>query len=237
MSDQPDEPILPNRYASSAAWRAVDEYFTETLVREDAELVAARASGGATTMPNAEVAANQGAFLGLLTQVAGGRRVLEFGTLAGYSTIWFARAVGAGGQVVTLELDGTNAGIARENFMRARVADRVEVVVGDAALSAQNLVDAGVEPFDVVFIDADKPSNPTYLALALQLTGRGAVIIIDNVVRDGAVVLSGSADPRVQGVRTVVDAIAAHPELEATALQTVGVKGWDGLIIARRTGR
>ena len=114
------------------------------------------------------------------------------------------------------------------------MGDRVDVIVGPAATSAQALIDEGVEPFDLVFIDADKPSNPIYLAAALELTGPGAVIVIDNVVRDGAVVDENSDDPRVQGVRAVVDAIASHPELDATALQTVGEKGWDGLILARR---
>lgn len=204
------------------------------LVPEDDALVAARDSGAETTMPNAEVAANQGVFLSLLTQIAGARRVLEFGTLAGYSTIWFARAVGAGGRVVTLELDEGNAAIAAANFERAGVADRITTLVGRAAESARRLIDEGADPFDLVFIDADKPNNPVYLAAALELTRPGAVIVIDNVVRDGAVVDSASADPRVQGVRKVIADIAAHPALDATALQTVGEKGWDGLVIARR---
>lgn len=218
----------------SASWQAVDEYLTHALVVEDEALVAARRSSTATTMPHAAVAANQGAFLALLTQLAGARRVLEFGTLAGYSAIWFARAVGATGSVVTLELEEQNAGVARANFARAGVADRVEVIVGRAAESAQRLIEAGVEPFDLVFIDADKPSNPTYLAAALQLTRPGAVIVIDNVVRGGSVVHAESDDPTVQGVRTVVADVAANRALDATALQTVGVKGWDGFLIARR---
>jgi len=233
-NDVPEAGVPVNRYASAPAWRAVDEYFSAALVDEDDALVAARESGARTTMPNAEVAANQGALLGLLAQISGARRVLEFGTLAGYSTVWFARAVGDGGRVVTFELDEQNAAVARENLARAGVADRVDVVVGAAATSVQTLIDDGTEPFDLVFIDADKPSNPIYLAAALELTGPGAVIVIDNVVRDGAVVDEHSEDPRVQGVRAVVDAIAASPELDATALQTVGEKGWDGLIIARR---
>ncbi|GAA1727663.1 O-methyltransferase [Brachybacterium phenoliresistens] len=223
-----------NRYASAPAWRAVDAYFTHELVGEDEALVAARESGARTTMPNAEVAANQGALLGLLIGIAGARRVLEFGTLAGYSTIWCARAVGAQGRVTTLELEPQNAHVALENLERAGVADRVEVRIGPAAESAQHLIEEGAEPYDLVFIDADKPGNPAYLAAALRLTGPGAVIVIDNVVRDGAVVDAASEDPRVQGVRQVVQDIAEHPELEATALQTVGVKGWDGLLIARR---
>jgi predicted O-methyltransferase YrrM len=186
-------------------------------------------------MPNAEVAPNQGAFLALLTQIAGAKRVLEFGTLAGYSTIWFARAVGTDGHVTTLELDEGNAEVARTNLERAGVASRVKVLVGSASELAQSLIDADVEPFDLVFVDADKPNNPVYLDAAMKLTRPGAVIVFDNVVRDGKVTDSASEDLRVQGVRTAIDIIAATPDLEATALQTVGVKGWDGFILARRT--
>lgn len=218
---------------TAPAWNDVDDYFA-VLVAEDAALARARESAAATTMPHAAVSQNQGAFLALLVRVAGARRVLEFGTLAGYSTIWLARAVGEQGHVVTLELEERNAAVARQNFVRAGVAERVELRVGAAADSARALVDEGVEPFDLVFIDADKPSNPLYLAAALELTGPGAVIVVDNVVREGAVLDAGSADPRVQGVRAVVDAVVANPELEATALQTVGLKGWDGMIVARR---
>ncbi|MFE9247280.1 O-methyltransferase [Nocardiopsis sp. NPDC006938] len=223
-----------NRYESTSAWRDVDDYFIEALVSEDEALVAARESGATTTMPNAEVAANHGALLGLLVQIAGAKRVLEFGTLAGYSTIWFARAVGDDGNVITLELEEQNAAIARENIARAEVQDRVEVRVGPAADSARELIDSGAPPFDLVFIDADKPSNPRYLEAALELTRSGAIIVIDNVVRDGAVVQPDTNDARVHGVREVVDDISRNPGLEATALQTVGLKGWDGLIIARR---
>lgn len=228
------EPTGVNRYESAAAWRQVDSYFSHALVPEDEALVAARESGARTTMPNAEVSATQGAFLALLAQIAGARRVLEIGTLAGYSTIWFARAVGEGGDVVTLELEPGNAEIATSNLERAGVADRVEVIVGAAADSAQGLIERGVEPFDLVFIDADKPSNPIYLAAALDLTRSGAVIVIDNVVRNGAVVDAQTEDPAVQGVRAAVETIASHPDLEATALQTAGIKGWDGFLLARR---
>jgi predicted O-methyltransferase YrrM len=215
-------------------WSTVDDYFSDALVAQDAALLEARASGARTTLPNAEISPNQGAFLHLVTQVAGARRVLEFGTLAGYSTIWFARAVGPEGRVVTLELDEGNAAIAQANFERAGVADWVEVIIGPAAASAQHLADTGAEPFDLVFIDADKPSNPVYLAAALRLTGPGALIVIDNVVRHGDVVRPQSDNPAVAGVRTVIENIAANPDLDATALQTVGVKGWDGFVIARR---
>ena len=233
-TDGSDGKALVNRYAATSAWRSVDQYFASALVDEDEALIAARESGPRTTMPNAEVAANQGKWLGLIAQISGARRVLEFGTLAGYSTIWFARAVGDGGKVVTFELKAQNAQLAVENLDRAGVRDRVEVVVGPAAESASRLISTSAEPFDLVFIDADKPSNPQYLAAALELTKSGAVIIIDNVVRDGAVVDADSTDPRAIGVRRVVDDIAANPLLDATAIQTVGEKGWDGFIIARR---
>ncbi|WP_228282400.1 O-methyltransferase [Brevibacterium atlanticum] len=223
-----------NRYDSTAAWREVDDYFIAHLTPEDAVLIAARESGADTTMPNAEVAANQGAFLALIAQVAGAKRILEFGTLAGYSTVWFARAVGDDGRVVTFELEPQNAEAARANLDRAGVDDRVEIHIGPAAESARALIDAGTEPFDLVFIDADKPNNPRYLEAALSLTEPGAVIIIDNVVRNGAVTDENSDDPRVSGVQTVTRMISENPDLDATALQTVGIKGWDGLIIARR---
>ena len=221
-------------YESEDAWREVDAYFVQALVGEDAALAAARESVRRTTMPRAEVAPNQGRLLALLCRMAGARRVLEFGTLAGYSTSWLARAVGDGGHVTTLELEAGNAAVARENFERAGVADRVEVLVGSAVESAAKLVEAGTEPFDFVFIDADKPNNPAYLRAALALSRPGSVIVIDNVVRDGAVLDPDSTDPRVQGVRAVVADIAADDRLEATALQTVGSKGWDGFILVRR---
>ena len=222
------------KHGPAAEWRAVDEYFTAELLDEDEDLVTTRTSSARTTAPHIEVAPNQGALLSLLAQMTGATRVLEFGTLAGYSTLWFARAVGEGGRVVSLELEEQNAAIARENLDRAGMGDRVDVLVGPAADSAQRLVADGVEPFDLVFIDADKPNNPLYLEAALSLTRPGAVIVIDNVVRGGAVADADSADPRVQGVRQVVRDVSSHPDLDATAIQTVGEKGWDGLLIARR---
>ncbi|MFF4584058.1 O-methyltransferase [Streptomyces sp. NPDC001388] len=221
-------------YASEGVWRDVDAYFVETLVAEDQALVEARESGRLSTMPQAEVAPNQGKLLALLCGTAGARRVLEFGTLVGYSTVWLARAVGEGGRVTSLELEERNADIARRNLERAGVAGRVDVVVGPAAESAWRMVEDGVEPYDFVFIDADKPSNPEYLKASLALTRPGSVIVIDNVVRDGAVVDAGSSDERVQGVRAVLADIAGDARLEATALQTVGSKGWDGFTVVRR---
>lgn len=213
-------------------WAAVDAYLTGTLVDEDPDLVAAREAGRAAGLPAIEVSPLQGKLLALLCTMTGARRVLEFGTLAGYSALWFARAVGPEGHVTTLELDPVHAAVARENLARAGVAHRVDVHEGPAAETARALVDAGTEPYDLVFIDADKPGNSRYLELAVALSRPGTVVVVDNVVRAAAVADAGSDDPRVQGSRAVLDAMAAHPRLEATALQTVGSKGWDGFALA-----
>lgn len=214
------------------AWQVVDGYLVDTLVGEDEALRAARDSARRAGLPPAEVAPNQGKFLGLIAAMIGARRVLEFGTLFGYSTIWLARAVGADGTVVTFEVDEGYAALARENLARAAVAERVDVVVGPAVESAAALVAAQTEPFDQVFIDADKPNNPRYLAAALLLTRPGSVIIADNVVRDGRAADPTSTDDRVLGVRQFLADTAAEPRLDATAIQTVGSKGWDGFSIA-----
>lgn len=213
-------------------WAAVDEYLVATLVDEDPSLAAARDHGRAAGLPAIEVAPTQGKLLALLCTMTRARRVLEFGTLAGYSALWFARAVGPEGHVTTLELDPAHAAVARDNLARAGVAHRVEVLEGPAERSAQALADAGTEPFDLVFIDADKPSNARYLEQAVALSHPGTVIVVDNVVRAGAVADAGSDDPRVLGSRRVLSALAEHPRLDATALQTVGSKGWDGFALA-----
>ncbi len=217
----------------SEQWRDVDAYLVGELVEEDQALVGARELGHQRGLPAIEVAPNQGAFLALLARVAGARRVLELGTLAGYSTIWLARAVGPGGRVTTVELDPRHAEVARENLDHAGVADRVDVEVGPATDVLTRLADEGVETYDLVFIDADKANMPAYLELALRLTRAGSVIVGDNVVRRGGVVDPSHEDPDVQGVRSFLHAIGSDPRLEGTALQTVGSKGWDGFAIAR----
>ena len=217
-----------------ASWNDVDRYLIDTLADEDEALATARLSSSETTAPGIEVTANQGRLLRMLAELVGARRVIEFGTLAGYSAIWFARAVGEGGVVTSLELEEQNAAIARANAERAGVGDRVDVIVGPARASAQALVDAGVESYDFAFIDADKQSTPEYLRLVLELTHPGSVIVIDNVVRGGAVIDAGSADEQVRGMRAALADVAANASLEATALQTVGLKGWDGFAIIRR---
>jgi predicted O-methyltransferase YrrM len=216
-------------YESMEQWRQVDDYFVDTVVDEDAALAQARQSCRSAGLPDHEVAPNQGALLSLIARMSGARRVLEIGTLGGYSTIWLARAAE---HVTTLEVDGEYAELARRNLEQAGVADRVDIIVGAAADSLTELIARSVDPYDLVFIDADKPNNPRYLEASLQLTGPGSVIIADNVVRNGAVTDASSTDDRVQGVRRFLDLVAADPRLDATALQTVGSKGWDGFALA-----
>lgn len=222
---------MSNVFEGEAIWSAVDDYLVDHLVVEGEALAAARKSSSRTVMPQADVSPSQGAFLAIIAQIAGARRVLEFGTLAGYSTIWLARAAGPTGKVVTFEIDEPTADVARENFERAGVADRIELIVGPAADSVQELVDAHVDPFDMVFIDADKPNNAAYLKAALALSRPGTVIIGDNVVRNGAITDPTSPDPRVHGTWALIDMLGQETQIDATALQTVGLKGWDGFAI------
>lgn len=212
-------------------WGAVDDYLADTLVHEDEVVRAAREAGRAAGLPQIEVAPNQGKLLALLCQLAGARRVLEFGTLAGYSTIWMARATGEGGHVTTLELDARHAAVARENFARAGLAQRIELIEGPALESARALIGSRTEPYDFVFIDADKPNNANYLAAAVQLTRRGSVIVVDNVIRQGEILDASSTDERVHGSRAVLELLGSDRRLDATAVQTVGLKGWDGFAI------
>ncbi|MEV7356859.1 O-methyltransferase [Kitasatospora sp. NPDC091276] len=221
---------------SQDTWTAVDAYFGGHLVEEDDVLVAARKDAVAAGLPAHEVAPNQGKLLHLLARLGGARRVLEIGTLGGYSTIWLARALPEGGRLVTLEADPACAATAAESIARAGLDGVVEVREGLAAqtlpLLAQEIQEEGEEPFDLVFIDADKPSNPEYLEWALRLTRPGSLIVGDNVVRDGAVTDPDSGDPRVEGVRRFTEMIGEHPRLEATSIQTVGSKGYDGFLLA-----
>ncbi|MFL0418241.1 O-methyltransferase [Sphingomonas sp. 179-I 2A4 NHS] len=205
---------------------AVDEYIVDRLIPDDHP--ATRAANAAAGLPDIDVSVPQGKFLHLLARAIGARRVLEVGTLGGYSTIWLARAAGEGGGVISLEIDPHHAAVAVGNLQRAGVAERVSVLVGDAVETLQGLEG----PFDLVFIDADKPSNAAYLTAALRLSRPGTVIIVDNVVREGDVLDAASDDPRVIGTRALFDAVAAEPRLSATAIQTVGGKKWDGFLIA-----
>ncbi|WP_437819122.1 O-methyltransferase [Sorangium sp. So ce1078] len=213
-------------------WSAVDRYITDLLVQSDAALEAALEASAAAGLPPINVAPNQGKLLHLLARIHGARSILEIGTLGGYSTIWLARALPAGGRLITLESEPKHADVARANLERAGLADLVEVRLGRALDTLPRLAAEGRGPFDLIFIDADKPSNPDYFAWALKLSRRGSVIVIDNVVRRGAVVDPESADPNVQGVRRLHELLAAERRVSATAIQTVGSKGYDGLAIA-----
>ena len=213
-------------------WTAVDDYFNGLLVEEDEALLAAAAGSEAAGLPPHQVAPNQGKLLNLLATIQGARSILEIGTLGGYSTIWLARALPTDGRLVTLEADEHHAAVAAANVSRAGLDHIVDLRVGKALDALPRLADEGAGPFDLVFIDADKPSNPAYLEWALKLTRPGSVIVGDNVVRDGAVTDPADADPRVQGVRRFTELIAQHPRLTATTIQTVGAKGYDGFTLA-----
>ncbi|MBN3730685.1 O-methyltransferase [Burkholderia sp. Tr-20390] len=213
-------------------WNQVDAYFSATLVPSDDVLDAALAASDAAGLPAINVAPNQGKLLQLLATIRGARRILEVGTLGGYSTIWLARALPPGGSLVTLELNPEHAKVATQNIARAGFAEVVTVVVGSAKDSLARLIDAGEAPFDFIFIDADKDNNPAYLDAALKLSRPGTVIVVDNVVRGGRVADPGNHEPDVVGVRDGFARLVAAPNLTTTAVQTVGQKGWDGFSIS-----
>jgi predicted O-methyltransferase YrrM len=216
-----------------AVWDAVDRYFVDRFGLNDPVLESALRAAEAAGLPSIQVSALQGRLLGLLVQVQGARRVLEIGTLGGYSSIWMGRALGPGGRLVSLELDPHHAEVARANLERAHLSDRVEVRVGRALDSLGQLEREAAEPFDFVFIDADKESYPEYLEAALRLSRPGTLIVADNVIRNGTIVEAGHPDPRVQGIRQFFEKMAAEPRLLAAPLQMVGSKGYDGWAIAR----
>ncbi len=213
-------------------WTAVDRYIADVVVPSNPALEAALAASADAGLPPINVAPNQGKLLALLVQMRSARTVLEIGTLGGYSTIWMAAALPADGRLVTLEADAGYAEVARRNIARAGLEGLVEVRVGPALATLPQLAAEGAGPFDLVFIDADKPANPEYLSWALRLTRRGSVIVVDNVVRDGTVVDAGSADPGVQGTRRLYELLGQEPRVSATVIQTVGTKGYDGFALA-----
>ncbi len=217
---------------SQETWNAVDEYFTATLVKQDAALEAALRDSEAAGLPAISVSPAQGKFLNLLARIQGARNILEIGTLGGYSTIWLARALPPGGRLISLELDPKHAEVARANLARAGFANIASVRVGRAVDTLDELDRESAGPFDLVFIDADKQSNPAYFAWALKLSRRGAVIVVDNMVRAGAVADAASTDAAVQGVRRLNHLMATEPRVSATAIQTVGIKGYDGFAVA-----
>ena len=217
---------------SQKLWSKVDNYIVERLTRADDALDAALKSNAAAGLPQIDVSPAQGKFLHLLAKMIGAKRILEIGTLGGYSTIWLARALHPDGRLISLEADAHHARIARENIARAGLADRVEIRLGRALETLPSVEADRLGPFDLVFIDADKPNNSEYLKWALKLARSGAVIVCDNVIRDGAVADAASRDSNVLGARKLFDALGAEPRLSATALQTVGAKGFDGFAIA-----
>lgn len=213
---------------SQELWTAVDDYLNAHLLGVDPVLDAVLAASTAAGLPEIQVSPAQGKLLLLMAKAMGAKRILELGTLGGYSTVWLARALPASGRLVTLEYEPKHADVARANIARAGFAAQVEIRVGRGVDSLAELYAAGAEPFDFIFIDADKPSYPEYLEWSLKLARPGTVIIADNVVREGQVADAHSADPMVQGVRRFHALVAATPQLSATAIQTVGGKGYDG---------
>jgi predicted O-methyltransferase YrrM len=217
-------------------WTSVDRYLDDLLVGRDTVLEAALQASVDAGLPAIAVSPTQGKLLNLLARVRGARTILEIGTLGGYSTIWLARALPADGHLVTLEMDPKHAEVARANIGRAGLTARVEVRLGRALDTLQQLGSGNAGPFDMIFIDADKPSLPEYFLWALRLSRPGTLIAIDNVVREGAVIDSTSRDASVQGVRRLNELMASEPRVSATAIQTVGAKGYDGFALALVTG-
>ena len=214
------------------AFTRVDDYLVEALLDRDEILDQALSDARAAGLPMINVAPNQGKLLQMLAEIIGARRILEIGTLAGYSAIWLARALPSGGRLITLESDPTHAEVARANLARAGVDGLVEVREGRAADTLPRLVAEGAGPFDLIFIDADKPGYADYLTWALELSRPGTLIVADNVVRKGAVVDAASADPNVRGARRFNARLASEPRVRATIVQTVGSKGYDGFAFA-----
>jgi predicted O-methyltransferase YrrM len=213
-------------------WTAVDRYIADLLVPGDPALDAALEASVAAGLPPINVSPNQGKLLMLMARLQGARSILEIGTLGGYSAIWLARGLPGDGRLITLEANPDYAQVARANIERAGLMDRVEIRIGRALEALPTLLDEGRGPFDFTFIDADKANNPEYFSWALKLSRRNSLIVVDNVVRDGAVIDEASRDPSVQATRRLYEAMAAEPRVSATAIQTVGSKGYDGFAIA-----
>jgi len=217
-------------------WDAVDRYTAGLLVGEDEILEQALAASAEAGLPAIAVSPNQGKLLHLLVRIHGASRILELGTLGGYSTIWMARALGPEGRLLSLELDPAYAAVAEGSIARAGLSERVQIRVGPAGESLRALLQEGVERFDLIFIDADKQSTPEYFELALELCRPGGMIIVDNVVRGGAVVDPETEDAGARGMRRFLELAAAEPRVTATTIQTVGSKGYDGFVLALLEG-
>ncbi|WP_313353980.1 O-methyltransferase [Kosakonia cowanii] len=211
-------------------WSAVDEYLAQQLLPDDEVLTQILANNRRAGLPEIDVSPMQGQLLALLVRMTHAKRILEIGTLGAYSTVWMARELPSDGELLTLEFDALHAAIARENIEFAGLTRQVKVKEGPALETLESLGER--PPFDLIFIDADKPNNPNYLKWALHYSRPGTLIIGDNVVRDGEVTNPSSTDDRVQGVRKFIEMIGDNPRLTATAMQTVGTKGWDGFTLA-----
>lgn len=215
---------------SGTLWPEVDDYIIGHLLGEDEALAAALRNNEAHGLPAIDVSATQGKMLYLFAKMANARRILEVGTLGGYSTIWLARALPDDGRLVTLEIETDHAAVARENLDKAGVGDLVDIRVGPATETLAAMTDEA--PFDLIFIDADKPNNVTYVREAIRLSRPGTTIIVDNVVREGGVLVADSDDDRIIGTRALFEMLANEPRLDSTAVQTVGAKKWDGFVLA-----
>ena len=226
---------MPNS-KSEALWASVDRYLNATLIPSDPALEAALAANAAANLPAIDVSPSQGKLLQLLAETQRAHRILEIGTLGGYSTINLARALPPNGKLITLELDPHHAEVALANIAHAGLAHAVELRLGPALDSLAQLHAEHVEPFDLIFLDANKDGYPLYLTAALKLARPGTLILADNVIRDGEVIDPTSTDPNVQGVRRFLELLAANPRISSTAVQTVGSKGYDGFAIARVLG-
>jgi len=215
---------------SQELWTKVEQYFAP-VVQEDEALKAAAKEGENAGLPPIAVSPNEGKLLMLMAQMIGARKILEVGTLAGYSTIWLARGLSEGGRLITLEYEQKHAEVARKNIARAGLGEVVDVRVGDATKTMPELVKEGAGPFDLIFLDANKDGYPAYFEWSLKLARKGAVIVADNVVRDGGVIDAASKDASIQGVRRLNEMVAAEKRVSATAVQTVGSKGHDGFAV------
>jgi predicted O-methyltransferase YrrM len=220
------------REIQDALWTDVDRYLNATLVPSEVVLESALAANAAAELPSIDVSPTQGKFLHMLALMLGARRILEIGTLGGYSTIWLARALPRNGRLITMEFSPKHAAVAEENIARAGFEKIVEIRIGPAADSLAQLHAENPQPFDLIFIDADKPSNPTYLEWAIKLSRKGTLIVVDNVIRDGEIANASSTDPAITGTRAMFEMLSANPRLCASALQTVGSKGYDGFALA-----
>ncbi|HZF73897.1 MAG TPA: O-methyltransferase [Gemmatimonadaceae bacterium] len=216
-------------------WVAVEQYFSKSLLLNDPTLESALATSEKAGLPAISVSPTQGKLLQMLAQMLGARAILEVGTLGGYSTIWMARGMSPGGHLITLEVDPSHAAVAQRNLSSAGLQEVVEVKVGNALETLPRLAADRRGPFDLIFIDADKQNIPAYFEWALKLSRPGTVIVVDNVVRDGAVIDADSSDESVQGVRRFIEQVAANRRVSGTAIQTVGIKGYDGFAIVRVT--